>query len=374
VRTLVAASQATPASGADAPAGPQTLHWDGQPQGWWSRNGLTVGLGVLGAIGGGFAGGMIAAESASHLTPLLAAAAGAALVGGGIAGVTHLIRRSSDTLPAPPSGDAPTLPADAVVPDVVGGELPRTTDIAEGGGHYWSWDTVVKTRYRDGHSETYTDQEYRMHYFSFGLDVDHGQVGSRSGYGTVDEAARDAADSGNAVALRRQGDRLVAYDLRGGSHWNDIGHFDVQDPATVAVIAPDGDIWRRDTTGTGLHEDGHVDRQDPIHGLEGNKIGEHQVRYRSNPNVDIGIVRSGAQGYADVSTALGDAHARAGDQAVIAAGGRFHVADVSSPTLDRSIPNDGFTTSRDARDVVAVEQQGGTWAPLGDWFVAPQQQ
>jgi hypothetical protein len=353
------------------PVTPETLHWDGQPQGWWSRNGATVawaaGAGSLAGLGAAaLRFNVMAPGGPAWKTAALigGAALGAATLAGGLA---HWLRGRDDHVPTAPTGIAPTLPAAGGLAPVALGGLAAGAHNGHGDGSYR--EAVTKTR-PDGHggTETYTDYETR--YFSWDVGVDD-QIGRRDGYATKEEALRDLA-AGDGVAIRRQGDRYVTYDLQGRSHWSDLDDLRVDDLATEAVVSPSGRVWENVGHGRDYERTGETSRLEPT-GIDGESIGEYELRYRGNPDVRVERVVSGLLGHADLPPALAEMGIRRGDQAVIASHGRYDVVDVSSPELDRTIPNDGFVTTEDGASVVAVEQQGGVWSPLGDWYVKPKQ-
>jgi hypothetical protein len=268
-------------------------------------------------------------------------------------------------VPEPPRGAIPSLPAPGGLAPIAPGQLPAGAHVGHGSGSYQ--EAVTKTR-PDGHggTETYTDYETR--HFSWDIGVD-GQVGDREGYASMDEALRDLA-AGDGAAIRRQGDRFVTYDLQGRSHWSDLDDLRVDDAAVEAVVSPSGRIWSFVNHGPYYERIGTTSRLDPT-GVDGRSIGEHELRYRSNPDVRVSRIVSGLLGHDTLPAALAEVQDRAGDQAVIASHGRYHVVDVDSPRLDHTVPNDGFVTTDEGRGVVAVEQQGSVWSPMGDWYVQP---
>lgn len=349
---------------------PETLRWDGQPQGWWSRHGTTVGFAAGAGALAGIGTAMIRLNSMApggapwkHAAIIGGAALGAATLVGGL---THWLRGREDLLPEPPpSGPAPILPAAGGLSPVAPGGLAAGAHVAYGRGSYQ--EAVTKTR-PDGRggTETYTDYETR--YFSWNVGVDD-QVGRRDGYASLEEALRDLPQ-GDAMAIRRQGDRFVTYDLQGRSHWSDLDDLRVDDVAIEAVVSPRGRIWAFAGNGREYERIGETSRIDPT-GINHESIGEHEVRHQGNPDVRVQRVVSGLLGHASLPSALAELQARPGDQAVITSHARYHVVDVSSPELDRSVPLDGFVTSEHGRHVVAVEQQGQVWSPLGAWYVRP---
>lgn len=365
--------QATPTGD---PHGPQVLRWDGEAQGWWSRNGTNVGVGAFGGLLGSvgafgvvarYAPQALGASRGSVFAGIAAAAIGVGLAG---AGISHLVRQRGDRVPELPGGSAPVLPAAVPAPDVHGGEAPAGTHIGEGEGSYREQVAVQKSRYRDGQWETYTDYEWRTRWFDWDVATED-QVGPRDGYPTVDAALEDLA-RGDGLALRRQHGRIVAYDLEARSHWGDLDELRADDPATQAIVSPGGDVWERIDSSPYLWSDTDVERPDPTD-LQGRTVGEHELRHRGNVEVSVGRIVSGRRGFADIASALGDMQARSGEQLVVEANGRYHVADADSRALDRRIPNDGFVTTRHAGPVVAIEQQGGIWSPMGAWYVEPEQ-
>lgn len=362
----------TPPVANPAPPQPNVLRWDGEPQGWWARNGMTVGISATaGMLTGAFALNHLSTTMVSGPRVWAIPVAIGAGVAAAAAGITHLIRRSTDRTPPLPVDPPRELPQPVAPGAVRGGELNPGTHVGHGDGSYMERVPVTRTRPDgDGGTETYTDYEWRREYFAWNIGVD-GQVGRRDGYATVEDAIRDAA-YGDATALRRQDGRIVAYDMQARSHWGDVDDLRVDDPATDAIISPGGSIWRRVNSGPYFGYAGRTTRPDPTL-IGGRSIGEHELRHRGNPNVHVDSVRSGALGHAQLADALGELQARAGDQVVVTTGGRFHVADVRSPRLDPTKPNDGFVTSKHAANVVAVEQQGGIWTSNGGWYVAPKE-
>jgi hypothetical protein len=352
-------------------AAPETLHWDGQPQGWWTRHGVTVGVAAGAGALAGIGAAMLRLNAYTPGRPLVTAAiiGGAALGAATLAGgLTHWLRGREDLLPEPPpSGPAPTLPAAGDLPAVVPGTLRAGTHIGHGDGSY----TIHHTHTRpDGHGGTETYSETHTEYFDWDIGVDD-QVGRRDGYATMEEALRDLA-AGDGAAIRRQGDRLVTYDLQGRSHWSDLDDLRVDDAATEAVVSPSGRIWSFAGHGPHWERIGETSRMDPT-GIAGDSIGEHEVRYHGNPDVRVERIVSGLLGHATLPSALGELQARPGNQAVVTSHGRYHVVDVGSPELDRTVPLDGFVTSEHGSQVVVVEQQGAVWSPLGRWYVKPNQ-
>ncbi|MCW2921981.1 MAG: hypothetical protein JWL76_1855 [Thermoleophilia bacterium] len=353
----------------DAPK-PTTLRWEGQPQGWWSRNGLAFGLGAGFGAMAGFGGAMMA-SSIGRSTPQVAAIAAAAAlgIGGATFGITTPFRRNSDHVPDAPTGPAPTLPAGTPLAPVHGGEATRGTHVAHGDGSYT--EQVPVTHYRtgsDGKTESYTVYETQWRYFNWDVSTE-AQVGRRDGYATMQDALEDVA-AGDATALRRQDGRIVAYDMQSRSHWGDVDDLVVYDQATEAIVSPSGRIWLRDQQDPEFRRGATIERPDPT-GIVGKSVGEHELRYRSNPDVRVGTVLSGRRGHEDLASAVGEAQARPGNQVVTLGGGRYHVAEATGEQLDHAIPNDGFVTTEHAEHVAAVEQEGAVWAPSGDWYVAP---
>lgn len=354
-----------------APSKPTVLRWDGQPQGWWSRNGLAFGLGAGFGAMAGFGGAMMA-NSIGRNTPQVAAIAAAAAlgIGGATFGITSFFRNRSDDVPEPPTGPSPSLPAGSTLAPVHGGEARRDTHVAHGDGSYT--EQVPVTRYRtgsDGQMESYTEYETQWRYFDWDVSTE-AQVGRRDGYATVQEALEDVT-TGDATALRRQDGRIVAYDMQARSHWGDVDDLVVYDQATEAIVSPSGRIWTRDQQDPEFQRGGTIERRDPT-GIAGEAVGEYELRYRGNPDVRVGTIYSGRRGHEGLPGAIGEARARPGDQVVTLNAGRYHVADAYGEQPDRAIPNDGLVTTKHAEHVVALEQQGAVWAPSGDWYVAPQ--
>ena len=349
---------------------PETLHWDGQPQGWWARHGTTVGF----AAGAGALAGIGAAMiRLNTMAPGGAAWKTAAIIGGAalgaaalVGGITHKVRSHGDLLPEPPpSGPAPTLPAAGGLAPIAEGALRPGAHVGHGSGSYQ--EAVTRTR-PDGNGGTETYTEYETRHFSWNVGVDD-QVGRRDGYATMEEALRDLAQ-GDGMAIRRQGDRFVTYDLQGRSHWSDLDDLRVDDIATEAVVSPSGRIWSFVGHGRDYERIGETSRMDPT-GINGDSIGEHEVRYHSNPDVRVQRIVSGLLGHESLPSALQELRERPGDQAVVTSHARYHVVDVGSPELDRTVPLDGFVTTELGRQVVAVEQQGDVWSPQGAWYVKP---
>ena len=111
---VAAAPMASTAGLPEAETGPepQELRWDGEPQGWWSRNGLAFGLGAGFGVTAGI-GAAAMANSFGRATPQVAAIGAAAALGIGAMtfGITSLIRSQSDKVPNAPTGPVPSLPA-----------------------------------------------------------------------------------------------------------------------------------------------------------------------------------------------------------------------------------------------------------------------
>ena len=342
------------------------LRWEGEPAGWWRRNGWTFAIGASSGLLGGVGAYAIADIAALKLPRgrLEAIAAGAALaVGLGATLLTHKLRRRSDEVPALPTGSPRPLPA-ATAPTSSAPQpmLARGAMVGDGYGR-WT-ETVTRTRTRaDGSTETYTDWETR--YVRWDLIIRE-QVGRREGYPTVQAAIDDLAE-GDAAVLRRQGDRIVTYAANSGGRWSRLDRMTITDPATVAVVGPDGHQWLRDGTQPEFAESGRVPRTRVLTGDR--DIGHYALRYRGDAGVKLRQPLTGVRGMSDLAGALGELRERPGDQAVVAVGGRFHVAEVAAGRVDRSQINDGLLTDEGAGNVLALEQQGQLWSPLGDWWV-----
>lgn len=372
VGAATAAAPTTPSTGnaATVAGDPQLLRWDGEPQGWWSRNGANVGIG---AFSGGMAAmvtGFATVDAARLVGSSRALAIGGAALGVGLlaSGIAAMVRRGDDRLPDPPSGPIPSLDAPVAPAPVHGGERPRGSHLGHGSGSYTEQVPVTRTRVgSDGQLETYTEYETQWRYFSWDVQLQE-QVGRRDGWPSVD-AALSELNRGDAVALRHQDGRVVAYDLTNRSHWGDLDRLRIDDPATEAVVTPGGSVWER-THGGDFDRAGRIERLDPTRAV-GHTVGEHELRHRGNPEVRVELLRTASAGLATEGEAVGLARHLPGDQVVLRGSGRYHVADVSSPQLDRSHPNDGLVTAGRADDVVMLEQQGARWAPLDGWYVRP---
>ncbi len=352
---------------AEAPDGrDDVLRWGGEPAGWWRRNGWTFGNAAGAAALAGGTAALVASASMPQLGRhrFAAIVAGAALaVGAGAALLTHSIRRNSDELPDQPTGAPPTLPAaqapTAVTPPPV---LPRGTRVGDAYGR-WT-ETVTRTR-PDGRggTETYTDWETRTVRWDL---VIREQVGRREGYPTFDAAIADLAE-GDAAVLRRQGDRIVTYAASSGGRWSKLDDMTIADPATVAVVGPGGYRWVRNGSSPEFVETRGVRRTQVL--PRDRQVGHYALRYQGDADVQLRQPLTGVSGVPDVATALGELRARPGDQAVVSVGGRIHVAEVAADRVDRTDINDGLLTDDGAAIVVALEQHGQLWSPLGDWYV-----
>lgn len=353
-----------------ADAAPEMLAWKGDSANWWKRNDSTVLSGGLTALASG-AIGMTILSGTRHFSkgPIAGVVAGALALGVGAGAIAHAITTSLDRVPAQPNAaDTPALPKPADVAKVPGVSLPTGHAVGDGQGSYWDTRIVTKTRPGiDGTSETTTETESYVEYFAWNLRAQD-PIGARGGYDTVAQALADLP-AGRAVAMRDQGGKVVPYELSSGTHWRDLDELRISDPSINVVVSPEGAIWKQLPTGR-WGAAGSIGRT-PAIGAAGQKVGEYELRYQSNPSVRTEYQQSGVRGYADLPHALGDMQARSGDQAVVKVGERYHVLDVSAGDVSRRDTNDGFVVAGKPQGLVAIEQQGGIWSPSGRWYVKP---
>lgn len=355
-----------------AAAEPQLLRWEGEPQGWWSRNGANVGVGAAAGGGAAFVSTLLTMDAWRMAGSTRGLIIGGAALGAGIvgAGIAALVRRGDDRLAPPPTGALPRLDAPVAPAPVHGGERGAGTHLGHGSGSYTEQVPVTRTRIgSDGRTETYTEYETQWRYFSWDVQLQE-PVGRRDGWPSVDAALTELT-RGDAVALRRQEGRIVGYDVSDRSHWGDLDRLRIDDPATEAVVTPAGTVWERTDQGR-FERAGRTERPDPT-GTMDRPVGEYEVRHRGNPQVRIEQLRTASGGLATAGEAIGLARDLPGDQVVVERGGRFHVGDVRSPQLDRRLPNDGLAAGKHADRVVMLEQEGGRWAPLDGWYVRPEE-
>ena len=226
------------------------------------------------------------------------------------------------------------------------------------------------------------------------------------GYGSMSEAM-EAYDGKHAAAIVKEGDRYLLVDVDAES-WSALGDrsyaMSLADDRVKAVFANKGVYYP--STISGSDKDGprlfmFAQEQDiddtlppDVRELKGQPIGTYQTnskpafnnfaeRYQLHMTDFVGKDEYSGYGFTSREDAVQFMSRTDGNQALVKSGDRYYVSnlDIRNGTGDSvglsSLVNDtpqgsavlGLTTNDTSSDVTLIEDEGGLFAPVDDWWV-----